>query len=125
MKYLVYIFILVFVSTTIGIMICVDYLIRFQYKNHRTAWEKDGCPAGIFGFPKFSFYKYIPIPKFSTGIISTIHQKKMLFSTPTWIAQNSSAKRALSLFRIFTLLFYLNIIIPFLFIIIYGIFINS
>jgi hypothetical protein len=45
---------LFFIISIISLVICqimFDLLIRHQYRRHRSHWEKDGRPVGMFGVP--------------------------------------------------------------------------
>lgn len=72
-----------------------DKLVRTQYQNYRDAWERDGKPWGIFWKPPDK--TWLQRPRFP--IRAWIAHSKLLYRTPSWMAEDENMKRLLSEYR--------------------------
>ena len=71
-----------------------DYLVRWEFRHHRDAWEADGSPGGFF-------WRSSPL---TTGELTPVTRSHIgfqwLFRTPPWIAESSICRRVLFFYRV-------------------------
>jgi len=83
---------LLFFGAALVYFFCVDRLIRFQYKNYREQWIRDGRPYGYFWTSKES--------SFWLGCFSReACVKKWLEEKPDWIQEDAKAVDRLNWIR--------------------------
>src|SRR5258707_11300459 len=89
------IFTLVFVSiiSLIAYFITFELLVRREYKQHRSHWEKDGQPRGIFWSP-LDTRLWV-----GTGARNRLYYR-WLFRSPEWTKNDPKALNLLILFRV-------------------------
>jgi len=105
------IFIVVFISTLILNFILFDVLIYRMFTYHPMAWANNGKPPGFFYFPsKHSIFK--------GGFSKMKLTKSLYFKTPGWINNDETARKALLFYRISGLIYLLNILTLFIFLLI-------
>lgn len=80
------------VATSAVVLVFFDRLLRIQFAECRSEWERQGCPAGFFWFPRES--------EPSSGT----HARGVLVAewartVPDWISVSERASRAYALFR--------------------------
>jgi hypothetical protein len=89
------IFILVFVSiiSILAYFITFELLVRREYKQHRSHWEKDGRPRGIFWSP-LDTRLWV-----GTGARNRLYYR-WLFRSPEWMRNDPQAFNLLILYRV-------------------------
>jgi hypothetical protein len=91
----------------ISAFVFFDRLIRYEYRAHREAWERDGKPTGyLFSPPEATWFR----SRIAAGDCSM----GWLFWTPPWIRDDSVARALLSRMRWCVLAWNIGIIIFFL-----------
>lgn len=80
------------VATSVVVQVFFDRLLRIQFTECRSEWERQGCPVGFFWFPRES--------EPSSGT----HARGMLIvewarTVPDWITVSQRATRAYRHFR--------------------------
>jgi hypothetical protein len=90
--WILYVLIAVCIGTLLSIFALFDYLVRWEFRHHRDAWEADGRPAGFFWRP-FSTGELIPVTRSQVGF-------DWFFRTPTWVRENSTCRRVLLFYRL-------------------------
>ena len=91
--------------------IVVSKLLRIQYANFRSEWERDGKPRGIFWIPaeaKIGAW-YIT---YASGHAGQLARWRWLFSSPDWAAEVEEAGLLILLHRIFLPGFVICLIAP-------------
>jgi hypothetical protein len=88
-------FILIFVSiiSLLAYFITFDRLVRREHKQHRSHWEKDGRPRGIFWSP----------PDTGLWVGNGARNRltyRWLFRSPEWTRNDPQALNLLILFRV-------------------------
>jgi hypothetical protein len=85
----------------LAIFAMFDVLVRFEYANYRSDWERDGSPHGFFWVPEEAKGRLFPMfPSFRSRRAHTACARRWLFRTPPWIGADSSARKALVAYRI-------------------------
>jgi hypothetical protein len=89
------IFLFGFISV-IALVICqitFDLLIRHQYIRHRSHWEKDGRPIGMFRVPPGA-------SRWRGSLARSRCFKRWAFFTPAWVSTDREALTLLLWFRV-------------------------
>jgi hypothetical protein len=86
-------------------------LLRREYSDHRAIWESDGKPRGMFWIPpecKVGWYI-----TYASGRAGRVLSLKMLFRTPSWVADHVESQKLLTLHRMLMCAFVGAFIAPF------------
>jgi hypothetical protein len=92
MTYLLFIIGLTFIFLMLVAFYFFDRLVKFQYTQFKSEWEKAGAPHGFFWVPKESASRLKVTPKATSTRARTKHLFSWLFHTPEWIKQDPAAK---------------------------------
>jgi hypothetical protein len=71
-----------------------DQLLRIEYEWHRSAWIEDGMPHGLFWVPPEAKMFGGWLVRGSSAFASHRCWLVWLFSRPTWVMEDQSAKKA-------------------------------
>jgi hypothetical protein len=87
-------------------------LLRREYSDHRSIWESDGKPRGIFWIPQECVLGgwYV---SYKSGRAGRTLALKWLFQTPHWISQNADSHKLLIAHRILMYAFIVSALAPF------------
>lgn len=92
--------------------IVMTVIVRREYMNHRSIWEKDGKPRGVFWIPKESM-----IGKWYVTYSGAHYFRRLtwdwILSTPAWIAKERATHRLLLLHRVLFPAFWICVAGPF------------
>lgn len=100
------------IALAIADEIVVSKLLRIQYVNFRSAWERDGKPRGIFWIPEEAKIGRWYIT-YASGHAGQLARWRWLFSYPDWAAEVEEAGLLILLHRIFLPGFMIGLITPF------------
>jgi hypothetical protein len=93
-------FILLFVFA-LAMFAMFDVLVRFEYANYRSDWERDGSPHGFFWVPEEAKARFFRMfPSFRSSNARTSCLQRWLFRTPVWVHAHSAASKAIVAYRI-------------------------
>lgn len=100
-----------------------DQLIRLEYKNYKTDWEKDGMPYGFFWippelrlFPWKGLTEYINKNKimYKSALARGWLMLSWLFSIPGWMRGDPEARKLIYRLRVLTAIWNIGIVSIFL-----------
>lgn len=83
-------------------------IVRREYLSHRSLWESDGKPRGIFWIPKESILWGWFVGYSGAHALRRLTWNWLLF-TPAWIAKDRDTRRLLWLHRILFAAFWISI----------------
>ena len=92
--------------------IVVGRLLRHLYTNHKSAWEAEGKPRGIFWIPEEAKVGRWYVT-YASGHAGQLARWRWLFKSPEWINENADAPALMVLHRIFLSAFWVCAIAPF------------
>jgi hypothetical protein len=92
---------LLFIVLMLAAFSFFDKVLKIQYAEFKSEWEKAGAPHGFFWVPKESQSKIKIKPNSASTRARTKHFFSWLFRTPEWIGQNPAAKA--NIFKVRTL----------------------
>lgn len=87
-------------------------IVRLQYLRHKSLWESDGRPRGMFWIPEESMLGGWYVTYSSAHALRRLTWNWLLF-TPTWIAKDRDTHRLLWMHRIMFPLIWICIVAPF------------
>lgn len=85
---------------------CFDYLLKFQFTNHKNLWIEDGKPTFIWGRPSKTFDISL-----SSQIAGHAHSLTLVFSNPDWVKENIKLRRIALAYRTGIILFWVIFLI--------------
>ena len=87
-------------------------MLRREYTNHRSSWQSDGQPRGVFWIPRECRLGgwYIT---YASGHAAHKLKWKWLFKTPEWIATDAGNHKALLIHRVLMITLVLSALSPF------------
>lgn len=81
---------------------CFDYLLKYQYLNHKQKWIEDGEPTFIWGRPK-DFFDY----SFSSYVAGISASLSLVFANPDWIKTNPKLRKIALIYRLGVVIFWI------------------
>ena len=100
------------ILVAIADQIVMTVIVRREYFNHRTEWESDGKPRGMFWIPKASMLGGWWVTYSSAHYFRKLAWAWLAF-TPKWIADNHHTHRLLWVHRLLFPTFWICIAAPF------------
>ena len=81
---------------------CLDYLLKYQFQNHKELWIEDGEPTFFGGRPKG-----LNDMTFSSQISGWACSLALVFSNPSWIKVDKRLRKIALVYRIGVILFWI------------------
>jgi len=103
---------LLVIPLAIADQVVMTVIVRRQYSDHRSLWESDGKPHGMFWIPKESIL-WGWFVTYSGGHAFRRLTWNWIISTPAWMANDRNTRRLLWLHRILFPAFWICIALPF------------
>lgn len=101
------------IALALGDEVVMTFLLRREYEGHRSSWESDGKPRGVFWVPEECKIGRWYVT-YASGHAGAVARWKWLFKMPEWIMNDSEARRLMVLHRVLLPAFVLCVIAPFL-----------
>jgi hypothetical protein len=81
---MIFLFVFIAIISFVTCQIMFDLLIRHQYRRHRSHWEMDGRPIGMFRVPPGA-------SRWRGGVARNRCFKRWAFFTPAWVSNDREA----------------------------------